>query len=264
MARDNPAQSLASFKPPENVLRVGVPYRSTNEEVSGKREKYELYLRAIREAGGEPVEVSLQLSAHELKEKARGIDALVLPGSAADVDPMRYQTSRHAKSNSADPQREKTDFALLEHALAEGKPVLAICYGIQSLNVFCGGTLIQDIPSELHTNIKHDWSDRQAPEPFHPAHIEAASRLAQLAGTAETKVNSSHHQAVREPGRNLHVVARATDGVIEAVEWIGGDSSWITGVQWHPERMAGDALAQALFRQLVEAARLRRQMASQL
>lgn len=264
MARENPAQSLAGFKPPESALRVGVPYRSTNEEVSGKREKYELYLRAIREAGGEPVELSLQLSAHELREKARGIDAIVLPGSAADVDPTRYRASRHPKSSSSDPQREQTDFGLLSHALAEGKPVLAICYGIQSLNVFCGGSLIQDIPSEVGTEIQHPWENRSAgaPEPFHPVRFEAGSRLSEFVGATEARVNSSHHQAIREPGKNLRIVACAPDDVVEAVEWLGGDSTWITGVQWHPERMAGDPLAQALFRQLVEAARLRRQLAS--
>ncbi len=261
MAREESAQSWSDSKLPENRPRVGVPYRSTNEELSGKSEKYQFYLHAIQEAGGEPVELSLQLSSMELQAKAREIDALVLPGSAADVDPVHYRTPLHRKANPADPQREKTDFALLEHAIAEAKPVLAICYGIQSLNVFCKGSLIQDIPSEVNTEIRHSWENRSAgaPEPFHSVRFEAGSRLSELTGAAEARVNSSHHQAIREPGRNLRIVARAPDGVIEAVEWTGGDSAWITGVQWHPERMAGDALARALFHGLVKAARLRKQ-----
>jgi len=260
MARENPVQPRGNSKLPENQPRVGVPYRSTKEEVNGPREKYLLYLRAIEKAGGKPVEISLQLPATELKAKAREIDALVLPGSAADVDPAYYRATRHPKANPADPQREKTDFALLEHAFAEGKPVLAICYGIQSLNVFCGGLLIQDIPSEVKTEIQHSWENRSAgaPEPFHPVRFEAGSRLGELAGSAEARVNSSHHQAIRAPGKNLRIVARAPDGVVEAVEWTGGDLAWITGVQWHPERMVADALAQALFRGVVEAVRLKK------
>jgi len=264
MARENPAQSRRNSRLSEDPPRVGVPYRSTNEEVSGARDKYMLYRRAIEKAGGEPVEISLKLSPTELKAKAREIDALVLPGSAADVDPAHYGAPRHPKANPADPQREKTDFALLEHAVAEGKPVLAICYGIQSLNVFCGGSLIQDIPSEVETAIQHPWENRSAgaPEPFHLVRIEANSRLSDLASAPEACVNSSHHQAIREPGKNLRIVACAPDGVVEAVEWTGGNLAWITGVQWHPERMVADALAQALFREVVEAARLRKQPVS--
>lgn len=260
MARENPAQSRDNAKSPENQPRVGVPYRSTNEEVSGTREKYEYYLQAIEKAGGKPVEISLQLPPAEINAKACDLDAIVLPGSGADVDPTHYGAPRHPKANPADLPREKTDFALLEHAFAEGKPVLAICYGIQSLNVFCGGSLIQDIPSEVGNRIQHPW-DRSAgaPEPYHPVRFEPACRLSELAGQLETRVNSSHHQSIREPGKNLRIVAWAPDGVVEAVELTGGDSTWITGVQWHPERMLGDALAEALFRGVVEAARLRKQ-----
>ena len=160
-------------------------------------------------------------------------------------------------SAEADSDRERTDFALLEHAFAEHKPVLAICYGVQSMNVFLGGTLIQDIPSALHTPIQHPWSNRDkgAPEPFHAAEIESGSRLRELAGADEVGINSSHHQSILDPGRNLRIVARAPDGVVEAVEWTG-DSNWVTGVQWHPERMAeSDPLSQRLFGTLMEVAR---------
>jgi putative glutamine amidotransferase len=234
--------------------RVGIPYRTRKEELSNTRNAFDMYVAAVRAAGAEPVEISLALSAPELLKIARDLDALVLPGSPADVEPSRFHAARHPKSAEADADRESTDYALLDHAVAGHKPVLAICYGVQSLNVFLGGSLVQDVPSELHTEIQHAWSGHEGPEPHHPVTLEKDSRLAQLAGSQEAQVNSSHHQAVLEPGKNLRIVSRAPDGVVEAVEWTG-DSNWITGVQWHPERMiAGDELARTLFRELVAAA----------
>jgi putative glutamine amidotransferase len=246
---------------PESSLRprVGIPYRTRNEEVTGLDAKLAKYVEAVRQSGAEPVTVSLLLSAGELQGLAQTLDGVVLSGSPADVDPARFGAARQHECADPDPDRERTDFALLEHSFAEHKPVLAICFGIQSLNVFLSGTLIQDIPSQLGTKIEHEW-DREhgAPEPFHAARIEPGSQLSQLAGASEAVVNSSHHQSVKEPGRGLRISARAPDGVIEAVEWTG-DTNWVVGVQWHPERMAGtDALAQSLFRSLASAAAARK------
>ncbi|MFZ0212611.1 MAG: gamma-glutamyl-gamma-aminobutyrate hydrolase family protein [Candidatus Acidiferrales bacterium] len=248
-----PAQAIFERQPSP---RVGVPYRTHDEEVNGIREKYNRYLRSVEQAGGMPVEISLGLSPEELERLARSLDAVVLPGSPADVDPSLYHTQRHRESADADVNRERTDMALLEHAFGEGKPVLAICYGVQILNVHLGGNLIQDIASELHTPTEHSWTGRNEgkPEPFHAARLDEGSRLAKIAGSVEVRVNSSHHQSVREPGKNLRVTGRAPDGVVEAVEWTG-DANWVVGVQWHPERMTDDALAQGLFRELVAAAR---------
>ncbi|HEV2314942.1 MAG TPA: gamma-glutamyl-gamma-aminobutyrate hydrolase family protein [Candidatus Acidoferrales bacterium] len=241
--------------------RIGVPYRTHNEEVKGMREKYGNYLRAIEQAGGTPREISLVLPSNELQALAGTLDAIVLPGSPADVNPALYGAARHPESAAADAELERTDNALLEHAFAEGKPVLAICYGIQILNVFLGGSLLQDIPSELRTAIQHSPAknihpgvSEPASEPLHAVHFAPDSRIAATFGALDAQVNSSHHQAIREPGRNLRVVGRAPDGVVEAVEWTG-DSNWVTGVQWHPERMANDSLAQTLFRELIAAAR---------
>jgi putative glutamine amidotransferase len=235
--------------------RVGVPYRTRNEELNRTRVKYEKYLHAIEKAGGTAVEISLGLAPDDLRTQARSLDAVVLPGSPSDVNPSLYHAVRHKKSDEADADRERTDYALLEHAFGEGKPVLAICYGAQILNVFLGGTLIQDISSEMPASIEHTWigSKEGKPEPFHGATFQAESRIAKIAGASERKVNSSHHQAIREPGKNLRIVGRAPDGVIEAVEWTG-DANWVAGVQWHPERMTDDALAQALFQELIAAA----------
>lgn len=235
--------------------RVGIPWRTALEEAAHNLPKIVNYYRAVEAAGGVPVTISLRLDAADLAQMAESLDALVLPGSPADVDPGKYHAMRHAETADADPDRERTDFALLEHALAQQKPVLAICYGVQSLNVYLGGTLIQDIPSELHTEIRHSRNGLPAgfPDPRHPARLEADSRLAALVGAMDAEVNSSHHQAIAEPGRELRIVARAPDGVVEAVEYVAGEQ-WVLGVQWHPERLPGDRVSEALFRGLVAAA----------
>jgi putative glutamine amidotransferase len=236
--------------------RVGVPWRTAAEESANQRGAYEHYLRAIREAGGEPVEVSLRLREDHLQQLAQSLDGVVLTGSPADVDPQRFGSARHLATAGADPDRERTDMALLDHALAAGKPVLAICYGAQLLNVHLGGSLLQDIPSEVQTPLDHDGAE-DGSDGRHAVRIEGG-HLAELAGLAhgggEARVNSSHHQAILQPGRGLRVTAYAPDGVVEAIEW-EGSRDWVVGVQWHPERMRGDALADALFRRLVSEAR---------
>ena len=239
---------------PAQKIRVGIPYRTRKEELSNKRDAYDKYVAAVKSQGAEAVEISLGLSGAEAQHLAQTLDAVVLPGSPADVEPALFHAARQPKTAAADADRERTDFALLAHAITEHKPVLAICYGVQSLNVFRGGPLVQDIPSAIRTDIQHAWAGHEGPEPHHEVALEAGSRLAQMAGATKARVNSSHHQSVLQPGKNLRVVAQAPDGVIEAVEWTG-DANWIVGVQWHPERMvAADALAQSLFRELVAAA----------
>jgi putative glutamine amidotransferase len=239
---------------PAPKIRVGIPYRTKKEELSNKRDAYDKYLAAVKSAGAEPVEISLGLTPEELLDISDTLDAVVLTGSPADVEPSLFHAARNPKTAEPDAARERTDFALLDHAITEQKPVLAICYGVQSLNVFLGGPLVQDIPSEIHTKIQHSWTGHEGPEPHHEVTFDAGSRLAQMAGATKARVNSSHHQSVLRPGRDLRVVAHAPDGVIEAVEWTG-DANWIVGVQWHPERMvATDDLSRSLFRELAAAA----------
>jgi putative glutamine amidotransferase len=244
---------------------VGIPWRTSREESQRVTNKLQYYFAAVKDAAGEPVPVSLQLSAQQLAAQIKDLDAFVLPGGPADVNPSLYRAPRHEKTQEADANREKTDFAILEHVFASGKPVLAICYGCQSLNVSLGGTLYQDIASELHTNIEHSKQGLppDAPDPIHAARIEPGGELAQLAascglekcdGGFDVQVNTSHHQSVRDLGGGLRVAAVAPDGVIEAVEH-EPHKHWVIGVQWHPERMAGAALSAALFRALVQATR---------
>jgi putative glutamine amidotransferase len=236
--------------------RVGVPYRIVKEELSGERQKYERYLRAIEAAGGVAVEVSLRLPESELNQLADSLDAVVLTGSPADVNPELYGEKLHPLGAAADRDRERTDFALLAHALRTNKPLLGICYGIQSMNVFLGGSLFQDVADQIGPGIAHPWekSAEGAPEPMHEIAIEPGSKIAALTGARQARVNSSHHQSINRPGRNLRVAARSADGVVEAVEYTG-DHPWLVGVQWHPERMAEDGLSKGLFRELVAAAR---------
>src|SRR5271156_3897072 len=166
--------------------RIGVPYRTKNEEVTDKSFKLEKYLDAVRQGGAEPVPVSLLLLPSELRQLVQTLDGVLLTGSPADVDPAHYGAARRPECNEPDSDRDRTDFTLLEHAFAEHKPVLAICFGVQSLNVFLGGTLIQDIPSDIGTTIEHEWErEKGAPETFHTAQIDPGSQLAQLAGSTE-------------------------------------------------------------------------------
>ena len=236
--------------------RVGIPWRTSEEEVQNNRPKIANYEDAVRKAGGEPVLVSLS-DRVEQRRVIPTLDAFVLPGSPADVEPSEYGAVNNGKSAPADLPREQADRAILAHAFAEKKPVLAICYGCQLLNVYLGGTLIQDVRSELGTATPHrkkDLSPEPKDDPIHGARFEPESRLAEIASGERAKINSSHHQAIAQPGKNLRVTARSTDGVIEGVEW-SGDSNWVVGVQWHPERMFGDAFSERLFRDFVGAAR---------
>lgn len=239
-----------------NRPRIGIPWRTSQEEVTGNLPKLQNYLEAVQHAGGEAVPISL---AHPegFEAQLQGLDGFVLPGSPADVNPPEYGAVNRGKSAPADLSREETDRAILSHAFNAQKPVLAICYGCQLLNVYLGGTLIQDIRSEIGTPIAHrkkDLSPELLDDPRHEVRFSASSQLAKMAGSTEAVVNSSHHQSVAKPGRQLHITGQAADGVVESVEWTG-DANWVIGVQWHPERMRGDSLAERLFSELVAAAR---------
>lgn len=249
-------QEIAGNRP-----RVGIPWRTSEDERGGVREKLEYYFRAVRKAGAEPVEISLEQGLGRLSTQLEGLDGFVLPGSPADVDPGRYGAHRHKKTKILDVNRDDTDAAILKHAFALGKPVLAICYGCQALNVYLKGTLIQDIaeerPGRAHA-VAHGSTDLAAGaktgDQVHGARLVPGSLLAKLAGGATAQINSSHHQAIDRPGERLQVTAAAPDGVVEGVEW-RGDANWVVGVQWHPERMEGDALAERLFSEFVAAAK---------
>lgn len=241
--------------------RVGIPWRTSVEEdkaaTTGLRGNTQDYVDAIEEAGGQGIPISLK-EGDARKQLISELDAFVLPGSPADIDPALYHAARSEKTHDDDPNREKTDFAILEHAFASGKPVLAICYGCQSLNVHLKGTLVQDIRTKNPEALAHGHTDLPPEErkgdARHPANLTPGSQLASLNRATRAEINSSHHQAIDQPGEKLRVTAHAPDGTIEGVEWTG-DSNWVVGVQWHPERMPEDPFAQRLFQQFVAAAR---------
>jgi putative glutamine amidotransferase len=238
--------------------RVGIPWRTSQEERDNVRAKLDYYFRAVCEAGAEPVEISLRQTPELLQEQLANLDGFVLPGSPADVDPARYGAVKHQKTNELDESRDSTDIAILDYAFRASKPVLAICYGCQLLNVYLHGTLIQDLPSERPSADRHGQTDLPPGavkgDVQHSAVFSQGSRLARLNQDAEATINSSHHQAIDQPGNNLQITARAIDGTIEGVEWTG-DANWVVGVQWHPERMVGDPFAGRLFADFVAAAR---------
>jgi len=239
-----------------NKPRVGIPWRTSEEESNGAREKLDNYFEAMRRAGAEPTEISLSLSGAELAAKINELDGFVLPGSPADVEPRLYGAVRHAKTKTLDPARDRTDGAILDHALALRKPVLGICYGCQLLNVHRQGTLVQDIPAELPGKEVHGNTDLAAGvkkcDAEHDTTLVAGSRLARLASSEHAHINSSHHQAIDRPGNGLRVTARSADGIVEGVE-LEEAGQWVVGVQWHPERMPDDAFAQRLFADFVAA-----------
>jgi putative glutamine amidotransferase len=178
----------------------------------------------------------------------------VLSGSNSDLDPVYYGEEPHQKLGAVLPDRDETDLILLEVAERRAMPVLGICFGMQSLNVARGGSLIQDLASQLPEAFKHEQG-QVINRPSHHIRIETHSLLAELAGAETARVNSSHHQAINKVGRDLQVIARAPDGVIEAIIDARSDR-FALGVQWHPEvGWEKDKFSQAIFKKFIEEAR---------
>ena len=208
------------------------------------------YIKAVWDAGGLPVAVPVlpdeaSLSFVDL------VDGLLLTGGG-DVDPALYDAKHAAPLQDVDPRRDSIESALVRASIERARPLLAVCRGVQMLNVALGGTLIPDLPSAGWAS--HDQTTPSA-EPHHDVSIDPASRVGHAFGRTTLAVNSFHHQALRTTAAPLKVVAWASDGLIEAVELID-PSRWVVGVQWHPEMMLPDHPAQAeLFRALVERAR---------
>jgi putative glutamine amidotransferase len=213
------------------------------------------YAEAIAASGGTPVHIPLIPDRAYLRDLAGRLDAVVLSGSDSDVDPMRYGETPHPALGSLVPERDLTDFLMLEFAEELKLPVLGICFGIQSLNVSRGGSLIQDIDAQVNGALRHEKGD--LPDlASHSVRLEPESLLARLSGSENAIVNSSHHQAVGRVGSNLEVIARSEDGVVEALVDPRPDR-FVLAVQWHPEMgWEKDALSKAIFQRLIEEARV--------
>ena len=240
--------------------RIAIPMPHSTDRDYGDR-AIPQYERAVAMAGGEPVRVALDRTDAAVMELIERCDGVLLPGSNADVDPMRFHQSRSPHTAKADPRRDEVDDLLLEDAYARRKPVLGICYGLQSLNVFRKGSLIQHIPDFLpeatRAKVNHEAGKKVAVA--HTVTIESGTTLAEIVGEVKLPVNSSHHQSADEIGEGLRIVARcAEDGIIEALEGTSPDH-FVLAVQWHPERsVEDDAASRAIFAALIEQARTRR------
>ena len=212
------------------------------------------YSEAIHHAGGIPVLVPLIAEGSYVRELVKSLDAVLLPGSNSDVDPHRYQQEPHPRLGPVMTRRDQTDWYLLEELFRQRKPLLGICYGIQILNVFLGGTLWQDIASQVDGAVKHS---QDSPDDYksHSIEMKIGSVLFSLGGQAKTKVNSYHHQAIRTVAPQLDAVACAPDGIVEAVELRDPGHS-VLAVQWHPEiGWEGDEVSQKIFSWFIQKAR---------
>ena len=233
--------------------RIAIPVpHSGNPEYAGRA--LPQYEEAVQLAGGTPIAIPLSESASEVRRQAGECDAILLPGSPADVDPRKYGAQRDPKTAEADLPRDAVDGILLDEAYANRKPLLGICYGLQILNVYRAGSLVQHI----HSPINHEAGRKVAVA--HDVVVDDGSRLAQIVRDGHgdglrLPVNSSHHQSADAVGKGLRIVARCPeDGIVEALESTDPEH-FVLAVQWHPERSVGaDRAARAIFEALIKAA----------
>jgi putative glutamine amidotransferase len=248
--------------------RIAIPIPHSTDREYGER-AIPQYERAVVLAGGEPVRIPLDRRPDEVGALIDRCDGVLLPGSNADIDPARFQQARSPHTAKSDPRRDDVDTLLLDDAYARRKPVLGICYGLQSLNVYCKGSLIQHIPDFLpeaaRAKVNHEAG--RTVTVAHSVEVSGDSLLAKIIGKADRNeksndgssivvpVNSSHHQSADALGEGLRIVARCPDdGIIEALEGTAPDH-FVVAVQWHPERSVDeDEASRKLFRALIEAA----------
>jgi putative glutamine amidotransferase len=239
-------------------LRIAIPVpHSGDPEYAGRA--LPQYEKAVELAGGQPVRIPLDQAPAEVKKLLERCDAVLLPGSRADVDPAKYRTARDPRTVDADLPRDTVDELLLQDAYSRRKPVLGICYGLQILNVYRAGSLVQHIESPVN----HEAGRQVAVA--HNVVVNSGTMLAQIvkeakADPSQVPVNSSHHQSADVVGEGLRVVARCPDdGIVEAIEGTAPDH-FVLAVQWHPERSVDeDAPSRAIFHALIKAASTRHQ-----
>lgn len=215
------------------------------------------YSEAIEAAGGIPVHIPLIPDVGYIEEVVGTVDGVLLPGSDTDVDPEHFGESPHPKLGRVIPEKDATDRLVLQQAYDRKMPVLAICYGMQALNVFKGGSLIQDIDAQVDEPVKHQQGlplERNS----HALKLSDKGIIPTIAtevGVRKVKVNSHHHQAIRSVGDSLTATSWASDSVVESIE-DESDGRFVLGVQWHPElSWKSDVFSKAIFDKFLEACR---------
>jgi putative glutamine amidotransferase len=201
------------------------------------------YVRAVLAAGGLPILLVPELSVEQTIDLFNDCDALLLTGGE-DVDPARYGAKPHPRLGTVDRRRDDNELALVVEARARDLPILAICRGIQLLNVAFGGTLVQDLADQRPGPIVHDQSGSRSAR-THAIEIVEGSRLGVILGALALEANSLHHQAVDRVGDGLVITARAPDGTVEGLESADAET-WLVAVQWHPEELALEPMADDL------------------
>lgn len=231
-----------------NAPRVGITGRLAQVEGTERVGVNGAYVRAVLAGGGAPSILPPVASPALAAVLLDGLDALILSGGA-DIDPRHYRARPHPMLGAVEEERDASELALFAEAMRREMPVLAICRGLQLVNVALGGTLWQDLPSEL---LVHPQSGPRTAR-IHAVAVASGSRLAEALGVPECGVNSFHHQAIRDLAPGLRATAHAPDGVIEGIEGTG--DQWLLGVQWHPEEFWAEEGAPdgGLFRALVAA-----------
>lgn len=236
-------------------VRIAIP-EPTGADMEYNQRALPSYISALQAAGATPIVVPLHEHQDRVARLLTSVQGILLPGSRYDVDPQRFGEDRIPACGPDDAARTAVDELLLQDAFSLHKPILAICHGAQTLNVWCSGSLYQDLPTQLGTAINHSPGRHIADA--HPVRIEPGTRLAQLLPQEEAPepyVNSSHHQAIHRLGDQLRVAAVSpADGVIEAVE-LDAPDHFVVAVQWHPERAyLTSSFSRALFAAFVHAA----------
>jgi len=231
-------------------IATGIYNQGSEERISVSTS----YLSAVETAGGVPLILPPGLDKRSTDGLFSRINGLLLIGGG-DVDPARYGEKRHEKTGDVYPVRDEHEIGMVARAMAANRPIMAICRGIQVLNVALGGSLHQDLPSDPGGPIRHSQKEPGKQATHRIVLSPDAVRLFSILGAREIMVNSFHHQAVKRPGDGLQAVAHSDDGVIEAVESKDKDR-FVLGVQWHPELMVtDDPHARALFSALVSSCR---------
>jgi putative glutamine amidotransferase len=232
--------------------RIGIPMRI--EHATDRFYLSRHYSEAVEAAGGAPVHISLIPHTEYIDAVVDGLDGILLPGSDSDVDPLRYGQQPHYALGAVHKIKDETDLLLIDAAERKQLPILGICFGMQVLNVSRGGTLIQDIRSQLPEAIKHEQGVPRE-RPSHNVRVALGSNLSSILQVVDLVVNSHHHQAIETIGADLVPTAWSSDGLIEAFEDPRRDR-FVMAVQWHPElAWQSDRFSQRLFNAFVAHAR---------